>query len=125
MMVPKPRTKTVLQLVEPPEKSKGDRSSSGHYHPHQHHQQQHHQHQQYEQHSQSPPSYSTDHSHGHGHVEHAPELVQQFEGISLVSSSESSPQPTTHLLQPIEEQTVAEQIRWDLYFHSLFSIDFI
>lgn len=94
-------TKRVLQLVEPPEKTKGDRSHSketGHQHSERHSQ------------SQSPPTmYSADPSvHGNEQIE----LVQQFENVNI---GDSQPQ-----LQA-EEQAV-EQIRWGTYYHPLSTV---
>lgn len=107
MMAPKPRTK--LQLVEPPEKNKGDRQQ-----PHLkdliHHQ-------QLEQHSQSPPlttsSYSQDPaSNVHGYVEQY-ELAEQFSGVSLTEMSSSESQI------PVDPTVLLEQIR---YFHQFILI---
>lgn len=96
MLVPKPRTKSVLQLVEPPEKTKGERSGSAHLRDSSH------QYDQHSEHSQSPPvssSYAPPDSNVHGHVE-AADLVQQFEGVSL-----------TELQAPLEEGHTVEQMR--------------
>jgi hypothetical protein len=86
MIAPK-RTKTVLQLVEPPEKAKSDRP---------HHfkdlvNQEHHSSQ-----SQSPPAYAAVADLNiHGHVEQS-DLVQQFENVSIVESHPQL-QPEEHL----------------------------
>jgi len=87
MAAPK-RTKTVLQLVEPPEKSKGERSG-GQFRElvHQQHDGPHSQSQ-----SQSPPivAYQPD-TNVHGHVEPS-ELAEQFEKVSI-AEMELQPAP--------------------------------